>query len=65
MTSDDRGKAFDLGNNAASIAALAYYLAQALREDPTQAMASEAVEGLCDMATRLSNELVTFGDPNA
>lgn len=65
MTSEDRGKCFDLGNTAAQIAALAHYLARALQEDPTHAMAGEAVEGLSDIATRLSNDLIAFGDPNA
>jgi len=65
MTSEDTGKCYDLANNAAKIAALAHYLARALQDDPSNAMAGEAVEGLSDMATQLSNDLVAFGDPNA
>lgn len=65
MTSSEGGKVFDLANAAAQIAALAYYLARALQDDPSNARAGEACEGLSDMATRLSNDLITFADPNA
>jgi hypothetical protein len=65
VTNEDTGKVYDLANVAAQIAALSHYLAQALFDDPSNARVGEAVEGLSDMATRLSNDLIALGDPNA
>ena len=56
---------FQLGYDAGHIAALADMMAVALQSDPDISIAGEAAEGLCRLARRLSNELLTLADPSA